>query len=75
MQGPGTRLSPQIGTEAMLKVSVPQTGNAVPGFWPSVLQTVCADREVVHKAIITSSPIKILFIIRSGKVITMTFAG
>ena len=42
VQGPGTSLSPQIGTDAILKVSVPQTGNAVAGFCPSAAQVVCA---------------------------------
>lgn len=41
LQGPGTCLSPQIGTEIMLKVSVPHTGKAVPGFWPKVVQVIC----------------------------------
>ena len=41
VQGPGTSLSPQIGTDVILKVAVPQTGNAVCGFCPRPLQTVC----------------------------------
>jgi hypothetical protein len=42
LQGPGTREPPQVGTARMLKVSVPHTGNAVPGFWPKPVQTICA---------------------------------
>jgi hypothetical protein len=39
--GAGITRSPQMGTDAMLKVSVPQTGKAVPGFCPSVPHNTC----------------------------------
>ena len=42
VQREGTNLLPQMFTELCMKVEVPQTGKAVSGFCPKVVQ-VCAD--------------------------------
>jgi hypothetical protein len=38
-----------MATEAMLNVSVPQTGKDVPGFCPSSVQGVCAETVRMKK--------------------------